>query len=168
VTPLRDMLRQYRARTLDLAPLFENARRMHECGVAHGAFYAPNILVSAKETAPLRFYLIDFAHGRRFRHSIVGTPPAGYDLLDMMRSIQRASLIDDRERWLAAYGLGAEEVRRLLMHLPYHRLDRPWRHLRRMETDVRSFFGLPGRVGLPGTPGSGALAARENRPIEGP
>lgn len=167
VMPLRDMLRRNRTSTLELAPLFENARRMHECGVAHGAFYAPNILVSAKETAPPRFYLMDFAHGRRFRQSIVGTPPANYDLLDMMRSIQRASLIDDLERWLAAYGLGAADARRLLMHLPYHRLDRPWRHLRRMETDVRSFLGLPGRVGFPGTPGSDALAARENRPFGG-
>jgi tRNA A-37 threonylcarbamoyl transferase component Bud32 len=146
VMSLHDMLRQHGARALDLAQLFENARRMHECGVAHGAFYARNVLVSASATAPLRFFLVDFAHGRRFRHSIVGSPPADYDLLDMMRSIQRASQIDDRERWLAAYGLGAEDARRLLMRLPRHRLDRPWRHWRRMETDVRSFLRLPGRA----------------------
>ncbi len=150
VMPLRDMLRQNRVRPLELAQLFEIARRMHECGVAHGAFYATNVLVSVKETAPLRFYLVDFAHGRRFRRSIVGSPPADYDLLDMMRSIQRATVNDGHERWLAAYGLATEDARRLLMRLPYHRLDRPWRHWRRMETDARSLFGLPGRAGSPG------------------
>jgi hypothetical protein len=48
--------------------------------------------------------------------------------------------IDDRERWVSAYGLGAAGTRGLLDRLARHRLERPWRHFRRAETDAREFF----------------------------
>lgn len=137
---LRDLLRTRRRATLDLAPLFEIARRMHECGVAHGAFYAPNILVSTALGSESRFYLIDFAHGCRFPSSIVKTTVADYDILDMLRSIERVMPIDECARWVTAYGLGVSGTRRLLAKLGKHRLERPWRHLRRAETDTREFL----------------------------
>jgi hypothetical protein len=143
---LHELLRSRAPGATDLAPLFAIARRMHECGVAHGAFYAPNILVSLPAAGPARFHLIDFAHGCRFPRGIVGTRPARYDILDMLRSIERFMPTGDRERWVAAYGLGADGTSRLLGRLAHHRIERPWRHFRRAETDAREFFGRFGLV----------------------
>jgi len=61
-------------------------------------------------------------------------------VLDMLRSVERVAPIEGCERWLAGYGLGDEGTARLLAKLPGHRLERPWRHFRRMETDAREFF----------------------------
>ena len=139
--PLKDFLRSNPGGAPDLAPLFALARRMHESGVAHGAFYAANVMISVPAGDPPRFHVIDLAHGCRFAKDIVGTPPADYDVLDMLRSIARVVPIDDRERWVAGYGLGAEGTARLLARLPGHKLERPWRHIRRAETDAREFLG---------------------------
>ena len=45
--------------------------------------------------------------------------------------------IDDCPRWLEGYGAGPEGVRQFLAMLDGHRLERPWRHIRRAETDTR-------------------------------
>lgn len=139
--PLKDHLRANPAGAPDLAPLFALARRMHAAGVAHGAFYAANVMIGVPAGNPASFHLIDFAHGCRFAKDIAGTPPADYDVLDMLRSIERVMPIDDRERWVLGYGLDAKETVRLLAKLPGHRLERPWRHIRRIETDAREFLG---------------------------
>jgi len=138
--PLKDHLRAIPGGAPDLAPLFGVARRMHACGVAHGAFYAANVMISVPAGDPARFHVIDLAHGCRFATDIVGTAPAEYDVLDMLRSVERVMPIDDRERWVAGYGLGMGGTRRLLAKLEGHRLERPWRHFRRMETDTREFL----------------------------
>jgi hypothetical protein len=138
--PLKDLLRADPAAARDLAPLFALARQMHDAGVAHGAFYAANILVSGPAGAPPRFHVIDLAHGCRFSGGIAGTRPADYDVLDMLRSIERVAPIADRERWVSGYGLGLQGTARLLAKLPSHRLERPWRHVRRAETDAREAF----------------------------
>jgi tRNA A-37 threonylcarbamoyl transferase component Bud32 len=138
--PLKDVLGADPARAPDLAPLFALARRMHAAGVAHGAFYAANVMISVPAGDPPRFHLIDFAHGCLFAKDIAGTAPADYDVLDMLRSVERVMPIDDRERWVAGYGLGAEGTARLLAKLPGHKLERPWRHIRRAETDAREFL----------------------------
>jgi tRNA A-37 threonylcarbamoyl transferase component Bud32 len=137
---LRDRLRADPDAAPDLTPLFALARRMHDCGIAHGAFYAANVLVSALPGGSPDFYVLDFAHGCRFARSIVGTRPANYDLLDMLRSIERVMPIDGRGRWLTGYGMDVAENLRILGLLERHRLERPWRHLRRAETDTREFF----------------------------
>ena len=148
VAPLKDYLRENPARTPDLAPLFALARRMHECGVAHGAFYAANVLLSIPVQESAAFHVIDFAHGCRFSRGVVGTRPAEYDVLDMLRSIERVMPITGRARWVEGYGLGAEGTARLLAKLAGHRLERPWRHIRRAETDTREFLDSPGRAAL--------------------
>jgi hypothetical protein len=140
VRPLKDLLRAGRSVAPDLAPLFGLVRRMHEAGIAHGALYAANVLVAVPAIDPLRFHVIDLAHGCRFSRGIVGTPPAEYDILDLLRSIERIAPIHAPERWLAGYGLGPAGTARLLRKLPGHRLERPWRHFRRAETDSREFF----------------------------
>jgi tRNA A-37 threonylcarbamoyl transferase component Bud32 len=131
---LADLLRS----TLDLAPLFQLARRMHECGVAHGSFYPTNILVAESREAQPSYHLIDFAHGCRFANSIVGSRVALFDLLDMLRAIERRRPLDGHAQWIAGYGLDATAARRLLARFESHRLERPWRHLRRAETDTRA------------------------------
>jgi len=123
----------------DLSPVFRIARRMHECGISHGAFYPTNIL-AAPRRSPVGFFVIDMAHGCRFPQSIVGTLPAAYDLLDMLRGISRRHPIDDCERWISGYGLSAADRQRLLARLPDHRLERPWRHIRRAGTDARAVW----------------------------
>jgi Lipopolysaccharide kinase (Kdo/WaaP) family len=138
--PLKNLLLAEPAGAPDLAPLFAAARRMHARGVAHGAFYAANVMVTVPPGDPARFHVIDLAHGCRFARDIAGTPPADYDLLDMLRSLERVIPIDDRERWIAGYGPDAGATDRILAQLPGHRLERPWRHIRRAETDAREFL----------------------------
>lgn len=132
--PLADLLA--RAAPPDLAPLFASARRMHECGVAHGAFYPRNVLVTRPAGQPAEYHLIDFAHGRAFRRSIVGSRPADYDLLDMLRTIARQAPVENAAAWLAGYGLAGAQASALLDRFATHRIERPWRHFRRMATDA--------------------------------
>jgi hypothetical protein len=137
---LKKWLGRGTARQPDLGAVFVAARRMHECGVTHGAFYATNILVKSTANDAPDVTIIDFAHGCRFPASVVGTAPAEYDLLDMLRSIERVSSLDGCERWLAGYGLGFRYALKLIWKLRRHRLERPWRHMRRIETDAREFL----------------------------
>lgn len=132
--PLVDLLAP--AALPNLAPLFAIARRMHECGVAHGAFYPRNIIVTRPVGRPAEYHLIDFAHGRRFRRSIVGSRPADYDLLDLLRMIAPQAPVQDAGAWLAGYGLAGAQASALLDRLATHRIERPWRHLRRIATDA--------------------------------
>jgi tRNA A-37 threonylcarbamoyl transferase component Bud32 len=132
--PLFDLLPEGAAAP-GLAPLFGLARAMHECGVAHGAFYPRNVLVTTAGAAPA-FHVIDFAHGRVFRRSIVGRRPGDYDLLDMLRTIARQAPIDRAPEWLEGYGLSRPEAQALLGRLPRHRIERPWRHFRRIAVDA--------------------------------
>lgn len=121
----------------DLTPLFELARRMHECGVAHGAFYPRNILVAQAPGSPPQFYVMDLARSRRFSGNLVGTRPADYDLLDMLSRIPPHAVAQHGDQWLAAYGLPVARRRRLLDRLGTYRNDKPWRDLRHIETDAR-------------------------------
>jgi hypothetical protein len=139
--PLVDLMRASGPSPVpDLAPLFALARRIHECGVSHGAFYPTNILVSVPVTRSPRYFVIDMAHACRFPGSIVGTRPAEFDLFDMLCGIARRQTLDDCGRWLADYGLEAGVADRLLLELRSHRLERPWRHIRRAETDTRAVW----------------------------
>jgi tRNA A-37 threonylcarbamoyl transferase component Bud32 len=143
--PLVDLLDL--AAAPSLTPLFAIARRMHECGVAHGAFYPRNILVTRPVGQPAGYHLIDFAHGRRFRRSIVGSRPADYDLLDLLRMVARQAPVKDADAWLAGYGLAGAPASALLDRLATHRIERPWRHLRRIATDacvIRDRLGMAG------------------------
>lgn len=132
----------------DLTALFRLARRMHECGISHGAFYPTNILITVTADRGLDFHVIDLAHGCRFRSGIVGTRPAEFDLLDLMRGIARKQPLMDCRHSLAGYGLGADDIARLMAEFRRHRLERPWRHVRRAETDARAALNLPGRPRL--------------------
>jgi tRNA A-37 threonylcarbamoyl transferase component Bud32 len=139
VMPLAEVLRGTPQSAMpDLAPLFQLARRMHECGVSHGAFYPTNILATLPPGSPRAFYLIDLSHGSRFQKSIVGTRPAAYDLLDMLRAIARRQPITLCAQWIQGYGLDATETAAMLDRLRRHSIERPWRHLHRAETDLRA------------------------------
>ena len=88
--PLSDLLRRAHRLVPDLAPLFQIARRMHDAGVAHGAFYPTNILVSMPPGKSPAYHVIDLAHGCLFRNGIAGTRPAVFDVLDMLRGNRAA------------------------------------------------------------------------------
>jgi tRNA A-37 threonylcarbamoyl transferase component Bud32 len=124
----------------ELSPLFALVRRMHAAGIAHGALYARNVLVTLAAGSEPQYYLIDFAHGRAFRRDIAGSRPADYDLLDLLLSLKRQRPVDAAGAWLAAYGLAPDAARSLLERLAQHRSERPWRHFRRIETDVRAML----------------------------
>lgn len=158
--PLAEQLRATAATTAwDLTPLFQIARRMHEAGVSHGAYYPTNFLVSMPMLDPPDLYLIDLAHGCRFSRSIVGTPPAEFDILDMLRAIERRYPLSNCERWIAGYGLDAAGIERLMRRLEHHRIEKPWRHLHRAETDTRAAWD---RLTRPGA--SRASAAKPQIP----
>ena len=148
------------AKPPDLAPLFLLARRMHECGISHGAFYPANILVETPARHPPTYHLIDLAHGCRFTSDIVGTRPAIFDLLDMLRTIERLRPLQDCRQWIAGYGLDADATRDLQQRLAQHRVERPWRHLHRAETDLRSAWT---KISRPAASRASA-AAGQNRP----
>lgn len=133
---LTELLRPGAGPPPDLTPLFALCRRMHECGVAHGALYPRNVLVTGTGCAAPAFHLVDFAHGRRFHGSLVGRAPARYDLLDLLRSIERLAPLMQPARWLAGYGLPQPDATALLERLPRHRIERPWRHFRRIAVDA--------------------------------
>jgi hypothetical protein len=121
--------RQPPTMTLTTAQVAEIAR-------AHGAFYPRNVLVTQASGRAAEFHVIDFAHGRNFRRSIVGSRPADYDLLDMLRTIARQAPVSNAAAWLAGYGLAGAPASALLDRLATHRIERPWRHFRRIATDA--------------------------------
>jgi hypothetical protein len=108
--------------------------------VSHGAFVPRNILASLPIDATLAFHVIDMAYSRIFPRSIARTRMASYDLLDLLYRIQRFFPPERCRAWLADYGLGESEAHRLMARLARHRPGRPWRHLRRAETDLRAFI----------------------------
>lgn len=136
--PLKERLLRAPNAVPDLVPLFRLARQMHDCGVSHGAFYPANILVPVQSAGAPRFHVIDLAHGCSFSRGIAGTRPADFDLLDMLRAVERVAPLDDCALWIEGYSTGAAHVRRLLAMLMAHRIERPWRHLHRAETDTRA------------------------------
>lgn len=162
-TPLKSCLRGVQP-TSGLAPLFGLARRMHACGVAHGAFYPANILVSTSPGGEDALHLIDLAHGCSFASDIVGTRPADFDLLDMLRAIERVTPIDDCMQWLEGYGTGTDHVHKLMSMLEAHRIVRPWRHLRRAETDTRAAWDSLTRAGASRAPEEGPQIPRRIQP----
>jgi len=162
-TPLKSRLRGARA-TPDLAPLFGLARRMHECGVSHGAFYPANILVSTNPAGGDVLHVIDLTHGCSFSRGIVGTRPADFDLLDMLRAIERVAPIDDSAQWLEGYGSGTDHIRKLMSMLETHRIERPWRHLHRAEADARAAWDRLTRAGSSRAQAAGPQIPPRNQP----
>lgn len=144
--PLAEFLRRCKPEAMpDLTPLFRLARQMHDCGIAHGAFYPANVLVQAVNREPAAFHLVDLAHGCLFAGSIAGSRPADFDLLDMLRIIARIRPVASAAQWMKGYGFDPARIRTLLCQFDRHRIERPWRHIRRAETDVREVLGRAGR-----------------------
>lgn len=103
-------------RTLDLAPLWAMAGRLHDAGIYHGSFLARNILVRHGDDAP-EFVLLDLPRWHRFPHGIRGTRMARYDLLFMAHTLRRSLATHDLQRWLAAYGMNADQQERFAASL---------------------------------------------------
>ena len=130
----------------DLAPLFRMLRGMHDCGVSHGALMPRNILVAVPGMGSPAFHLIDFARSREFPGSLVGTRIADIDLLSLLQALGRQVSLAQAGPWLAAYGLTGSAATGLLARAARHWPGRPWRHLRRIEIDVRLAAARIGRA----------------------
>jgi hypothetical protein len=103
-------------RTIDVAPLWATAGRLHDAGIYHGTFLARNILVRGAVDAP-QFILLDMPRCHVFPHSIRGTRMARYDLLFMANTLRRYLPAEDVPRWLTAYGMSAERQSRFAADL---------------------------------------------------
>lgn len=128
----------------ELAPLFRLARCMHDCGVVHGALVPRNILVSLQAGDAPAFYVIDMVRAHIMPGGLAGRRVASFDLLDLLYAVGAQSQGARCVEWLAGYGLGDVDVRRLMRKLERHRPGRPWRHLRRAERDVRALLAAAG------------------------
>ncbi len=84
-------------KNIDLGPLFQLVYNMHRCGVYHGALSTKNILIDPTGNAQVKFYSIDFARGWLFPGSIIGKQIARFDLLKLVRDIER----ENRHRLLS-------------------------------------------------------------------
>lgn len=163
-----DVLLQQPGAVTDLAPLFRLARCLHDSGVSHGAFVPRNIVVSFPVQGVPTFHVIDMAYSRAFPGGIAETRMAAYDLLDLLFQIQRHFPPARCRAWLADYGLGESAAHRLMARLARHRPGRPWRHLRRAETHLRSAMAClraprsptGGDSQLPGPPAASRTSGR--------
>jgi hypothetical protein len=136
-TSLDRLLREPRV-TIDLVPLLQLVRRMHDSGVSHGGLAPRNILVTNPERGQPAFHLIDMAYGHVFPRGIAGTRMAAFDLLDLMYQLRRHFPSELCSLWVAAYGQDDPAVQKLMARLVRYRPRRPWSHLRRGETDLRA------------------------------
>ena len=136
-TSLDRLLREPRM-AIDLAPLLQLVRRMHDSGVSHGGLAPRNILVTYPAHGRPVFHLIDMAYGHVFPRGIAGTRMAIFDLLDLMFQLRRHFPPQHCSLWVAAYGLDDPAVQELMARVVRYRPRRPWSHLRRGETDLRA------------------------------
>jgi len=141
-------------RTEDLQPLFPLVRRLHRCGIYHGALSPKNILVTVESGQPTCFYLIDLARAVVFPRAIVGSSMGRFDLLSLLRRLLQLRPETGCERLLRAYGMGDPEISDLLARLgrfrPTHH-TRNWLALR---------FGLEARLARLGRGTGGGRASR--------
>jgi tRNA A-37 threonylcarbamoyl transferase component Bud32 len=99
-------------KNIDLGPLFQLVYDMHRCGVYHGALSTKNILIDTTGNAQVTFYSIDFARGWLFPGSIIGKQIAWFDLLKLVRDIEREIGIGFCQPYLAQYGLEKGAIER--------------------------------------------------------
>jgi hypothetical protein len=126
-------------RTLDLAPLWATAGRLHDAGIYHGSFLARNILVGGAIDAPA-FILLDLPRCHRFPYGIRGTRMARYDLLFMAHTLRRSLATLDLPRWLAAYGMSCDQQARFAADLRRFRNSGRLRRLIGAEFNLRAWF----------------------------
>lgn len=84
--------------------LYRTVHAMHESGFCNQTLYASNVLVTPCAPVGRRCHLADVPRSWTFPRSIVGTPMAWYDLLDLSLSIIDAG-VPWEEIPVEAYGL---------------------------------------------------------------
>ena len=120
----------------DLRLLFEEIRRMHECGFCHHALFVRNVLIVGADTANPLFAICDVPRSRIFPKSIVGTRMALFDVVDLAADMIRRGVPEDSIPF-DAYGFTEEEQERLSHMLENYRRDKIHRRLRDGESRVR-------------------------------
>ena len=107
---------------IDWGPLFRLVHHMHSCGVYHGALSTKNILIDfRKGNACPNFYILDLARGWLFPRSIFGKKIAGFDLLKLVRNIEKEMGIGFCLPYLAQYGLEKEAFERFYRDVEHNK-----------------------------------------------
>jgi hypothetical protein len=103
--PLGDALQEEPGLRVDLVPLFQMVRRMHESGFLNQTLYVANILMAPNADTEEAFYLSDVPRSWTFPGSLVGTRRAQGDLLDLLFTLLEVG-VDPGDIPLEAYGEG--------------------------------------------------------------
>lgn len=102
-----------RGGNIDLGPVFQTVHELHRCGVYHGALSTKNILIDTTDNDRGKSYVIDCACSWLFPESILGRQIAWFDLLPLVRTIERYLDKGVCRPYLVRYGLEKEAVERL-------------------------------------------------------
>ena len=126
--------------TNDLLPLFDVLRRMHQCGVYHGALWPKNIMMTTAPERERAFHVIDLARTIRFPSDITGTTMARFDLLSLLYGLGRRCPEFDAETALRRYGYAPEEAREIAEQARRYRSTRHLRNRLGLTFKIRSLL----------------------------
>lgn len=121
----------------DLLPLFDIIRRMHRCGMYHGALSPKNILVTQSQEKGHAFYLIDLARAIQFPKDISQTSMARADLLSVMRRLVQMRGNAGCKEMLLQYGWPKSELDTFMARLKQHPSSRRLRNRLTLEFTIR-------------------------------
>lgn len=119
--------RESELRPTDWPPLFDSLRRMHECGVYHGALWPKNILLTRAADGTPQFHVIDLARSVLFPRDVRGTSMARFDVLSLVYSLIQSGADLDAPALLRRYGWTAVEANEIAGQARRYRSSR---HLR--------------------------------------
>ncbi len=146
---------------LDLTALFRLVRRMHACGVYHGALALRNVLHRQTAREEDTFFLIDTRRSLAFPCDIAEHRMGRRDLLWLCMYIGRYAGTTRLPEWLRAYGLAPAACEEFMRTLHAQRSSRGRRNLVNTEFSLRAWIANrrtpPGgdwlHVRLPDRPG---------------
>jgi len=122
-----------------LMELARHGRRMHGCGVYHGAFSWKNVLVTGPSGEGSQIHIADMARSFRFPGDIAGSRMARFDILHFCYHVARLMGRDTCLRFLLEYGFDARTAEEVLAVLPGYDPERRLpRELRRLEFQIQS------------------------------
>lgn len=134
-----------RPRSADYLSLFDTLRRMHECGIYHGALWPKNILLTMRASQEMAFHLVDLARSIQFPGNIFDTRPARFDLLSLLYGLARVCPDFDAESLARRYGMsapGAHEIAERSRQYRSTRHQRNWQSLAVQTCSMLAHLGL--------------------------
>ena len=135
-----------RMKVSHLAPLFQDIRAMHKCGIRHGRITFRNIMVREMNQDVFAYYIIDMSHAQLFPYDISGTRMAWYDLKDISAKTAKRYGIYGLKPLLSRYGLTSNSARKMISQIEGGRSTSDKRKILQIECDFKAFcsaMGLP-------------------------